>query len=620
MKRGILLGSGFFVLALVLGCGNKTSEFEITKESGENQFAVILGQLQVDRPTMTIYRSVVEQLSTYFDNQGPDYKAKIKLDTADAALVDQLLANLNRTDKAARLDDVKNHYFNTLADASHLDGCLVFRDAARELASNIGEPPASNAPEFQTYQLEITRHMFGWTARQVTTLSHQGNFKNWPAHEILRVGAGDAEDRVRVFLGLAGQSQHDLDACAILVKRQERHDDQVVTRSVPVLAGVLIGKAIYVFDPIHGVAIPGPDGKGVATLDQVRKSPELLKGMKEVPTAAQLTEAEVVLMASLSGMAPRMKVLQTEMEKLNNRVKLTEDLAVRLKRFQDAGVPARPWADTSRPGYPALATHRYVESSKGDPRVEVIVRRDKLIPKWAIDADKEILPAGSTGITLLTDFDRQFIALRLEPGGGRDLIVRGNALQAVMKLNQTESILEKSLDQFHREIGSSLVPIRETQVLGFRHKSREIKQLAAQMMQTPSGSAERARLEQRFNEARAAYDKMWSEQAIRGAIMNMNRDWAMPELREHLIYFMGLAKLELAIRAELRYRRDPKAAWPEDLPRPVEQFASAADWFRRYEAIIVPTGGGIWLAAVSELRQFCDKKVQELRTVTAATQ
>jgi hypothetical protein len=553
-------------------------------------------------------------LSRYFDQKGEEYRKKIALTKDDEAVIDQLLIGVDRLGKASRLDKVKQAYFDTQVDASHLDGCLLFRDAVRSLTGDLGDAPAPNTPEFETFQLDLARHLFGWTCRQVTTLSQQGVFKNFPAHEVLRLGSGDAEDRVRVFLGLLHQSPNELDGCALIVKRQERQDGQAVTRHIPVLAGVLVGKQVYLFDPSRGTPVPGPDGKGVATLQQVKKSADLLKGMPDAPTAAQLGEAELVLRAELSGLAPRMRELQSEMEKQNNRVRLTEDLAERLKRFQAAGVPAKPWADPSRPGFPALTTQRYVENSKGDPRTEYVVHRDKLIPQWAIEAEKDIVSSGVLGYSLLTDFDRQFISLRLEPGGGRDLLVRGTASQAISKLVQTENLLDISLDQFHANLTQVIPRLRDMIVPALRNQSLIIRQLDARLRQTPSGAPDRPQLEQQLNETRRAYDSVWRESNIRSDIVNMNRDWAMPELREHLTYFMGLSKLELAIRSEMRLLRNPKAPWPEDLPRPDEQYASAAEWFRRYEAIVLPTGHGIWLEAVLQHRDFCDKKAQELRT------
>jgi len=630
MKRGIL--PGLLLLTLLAGC-TSSEPIEDTEKSKENPFASIIGQLNVERPTMTVYRSVVEQLSRYFEQKGETYKKQIVLTPEEEALVIQLLAPLNRADRGdyrvargARLDDVRHSYFNTLADASHLDGCLMFRDAARALANDLGDPPAPNTPGFQTYQLELAKHLFGWTARQLTTKSQESSIKMrnqqdkneiiyWPAHEVLRLGAGDAEDRVRAFLSLLHQSQYDLDGCAILVKRQERQDDKIVTLHVPVLAGVLIGKSVYLFDPFRGIPVPGPGGQGVATLEQVRKSPELLRGMPDAPTAAQLGEAEVVLLASMCAMAPRMKVLQAELESLNNRVKLAEDLVVRLQRFHAAGIAASPWTDPNRPYFPALTTHRYVETSKGDPRTFRVVPRDRLIPKWALDEDRKIATAGIGGYSLLSDFDRQFIALRLEPGGGRDLLVRGNANQAVSKLAHSESLLERSTDQFHRGKANLMPQIRYGTIPALIRESDRLREMELEYARAEAGSPRQAELAQRLPEVRRAYDSIWREQGVRNDIVNMNREWAMPELREHYTYFLGLAKLELALRAELRLRRNPNAAWPEDLPSPADQFASAAEWFRRYEALVLPTGSGIWLDAVRDYRQFCDQKVHEIKNV-----
>jgi hypothetical protein len=59
MKRGIVSSLGLLTLMLALGCGSN-EPLEDTEQSKESQFALILSQLNVERPTMVVYRSVVE--------------------------------------------------------------------------------------------------------------------------------------------------------------------------------------------------------------------------------------------------------------------------------------------------------------------------------------------------------------------------------------------------------------------------------------------------------------------------------------------------------------------------------------------------------------------------------
>src|SRR5262249_12684440 len=64
----------------------------------------------------------------------------------------------------------------------------------------------------------------------------------------------------RIFLELCSQSG--LTACMLgLVKEGE-------STTQPWAAAVLIGDDLYLFDPQLGLAIPGPDRKGIATLNQ----------------------------------------------------------------------------------------------------------------------------------------------------------------------------------------------------------------------------------------------------------------------------------------------------------------------------------------------------------------
>ena len=46
------------------------------------------------------------------------------------------------------------------------------------------------------------------------------------------------------------------------------------------LPAVLVGKDLYLFDPVYGLPIPGPDGKGVATLAQATANQRVFEQMK----------------------------------------------------------------------------------------------------------------------------------------------------------------------------------------------------------------------------------------------------------------------------------------------------------------------------------------------------
>ena len=88
--------------------------------------------------------------------------------------------------------------------------------------------------------------------------------------QVLLFGHGDAWQRARVFVLLARQAGIDV---VILAE----NDPGPAGKHKPWLPAALIGDELYLFDAALGLPLPGADGKPVATLDEVRKQPELLR-------------------------------------------------------------------------------------------------------------------------------------------------------------------------------------------------------------------------------------------------------------------------------------------------------------------------------------------------------
>lgn len=145
----------------------------------------------------------------------------------------------------------------------------------------------------------------------------------------------------------------------------------------------------------------------------------------------------------------------------------------------------------------------------------------------------------------------------------------------------------------------------------------QLQQVQQQLATVTKGTPEEKQIDMVRREVYFQLESTWKESTVKGIMSNLGAEWAVPELREHITYFMGLAKMELAIRAEMRWRRNPKTPWPAGIPTPAEQYASAAEWFRRYEALIIPMDTSIWADAVKERMQECTRKSEELLALTA---
>jgi hypothetical protein len=250
----------------------------------------------------------------------------------------------------------------SLLDAYHLDQCFLFRDAARALGvapgDDAGPPP-----------LERARAAFAWAVRQVRPrgadeLAREARYLplfgvprfHTPPAFALRRGSGNELELALVFLELlrhAGEPG-ELTGCLVSVPA-ERGQRQLWACGVAV-AGRWYrgGGGLYLFDPRLGLAVPGPGGRGVATLAQVRADPTLLKplaaGGRLDFTAEQVKDARAHLVCPLSAVAPRLRHLEETLLLPAVRVRLAADVrgdAARLRRAAGPDTTVEAWQDSS---------------------------------------------------------------------------------------------------------------------------------------------------------------------------------------------------------------------------------------------------------------------------------
>lgn len=130
--------------------------------------------------------------------------------------------------------------------------------------------------------------------------------------ETLLYGHGDAHERGRVFILLCRQAGID----AVMLGFPE--EQSVARRGW--LPAVLVGGKLYLFDTSLGLPLPGPEGKGIATLDEVIKEPALLKQADVAGVAAYpITEKDLklgvlaLIDAEPTALSRRMQLLQAAM-------------------------------------------------------------------------------------------------------------------------------------------------------------------------------------------------------------------------------------------------------------------------------------------------------------------
>jgi hypothetical protein len=244
------------------------------------------------------------------------------------------------------LDEISATTYSLL-DAPHLEYCLLLRDAARSLDARVTGIKASGTPEVR---LEQARQAFDWVMRQVRIYAGPPTEAGrWATPDLaLRRGTGTALDRGLIFLDLLRQigspksSMPEITGAVMVCRKGE--EAQAFWACAVDVGG---DQGLYVFDPALGIPLPGPEGKGIATLGEIATRAEVLEQLR-VPgapkygfTREQAAAAQINLYCSLSALAPRMRHLQDELLPPAIEVRLAVDLPGELARLQKAAAHDR---------------------------------------------------------------------------------------------------------------------------------------------------------------------------------------------------------------------------------------------------------------------------------------
>ncbi len=228
-----------------------------------------------------------------------------------------------------------------LDDISYLQQTLWLHDIARRVRLEPAHPRLKawltkiekeiGIPEAE--QLAMAERMLDWTARNIQldelppvpkgpeatagrteTVLPAERGEVGPGYAqlpllVLMHGHGDTHERGRVFMLLCRQVGID----AVMLGFAE---DQSATRR-SWLPAALIGGKLYLFEAGLGLPVPGPDGEGIATLDQVNKDPAILQqlnieGLPAYPVEeANLKQGVLALIdAEPAALSRRMALLQ----------------------------------------------------------------------------------------------------------------------------------------------------------------------------------------------------------------------------------------------------------------------------------------------------------------------
>ncbi len=487
------------------------------------------------------------------------------------------------------VEEIASNAYSRL-DAYHLEQCLLFRDAARWLDSRGQAARAADPPG-----LEQAAAAFDWVIRQVRLANGLANRDQgpvpgpaWvpPAH-VLRRGWGTELDRALIFLALLeqvgspdGRQQH-LHGCLLFLPNPEKKPSWQCLWACGVVVGD--GRDVYLFDPRLGMALPGPGGKGIATLAQARQGPEVFdqlaadKARYDV-TPEQARAAEVRLVCSLSALAPRLKYLQDAILAPAVEVHLAQDVSGdldRLKAAVGAAVPVWPEGTAILRRFLPVEEGGVDKPQKNLPDDNAVVMPShqqrfllEMVP-WQdfppLLKDPHNFPGNAPlGQKVRYDFGNPFLRGNLEAGQPRDLLLRGQHAEAVRQLVGEHLHWQQ---QRKRLAGSGDVEGR-------------LQAWIPRVLAVYADQA-RARTQQEKGRAAAAIAQLWSE--AEDYRIFLEGTLAGPRDAE-VVYQLALCKQEQAERLQARLDRaaGKAAANPADVEMVLGTWRDALFWWKEF--------------------------------------
>jgi hypothetical protein len=545
------------------------------KGQAENTLASALDALHKGANYETC-RGAVQQLNVHLA-QNPDQKPRPLPEAARSLLTDRLGL------EADELAEIQSSSF-TLLDAHHLDFCLLLNHAAQSL--NLEDQPP----------LKRATAGLAWVVRQVRLRERDDELL--PVQFILRRGWGTPVERAFVFLGLLDQLG--VDGCMIALPG----DGPTAGAARYWIPGALIDNQVYLFDTRLGLPLPGPDGKGIATLADVRTQPDLLRALtvdEKHPydvTPEQAKRAEVHVVCSLSALSPRMQFLQQELA-ATDRVSLAVKPEELLKKFQAAtkgpafeGSEVRFGSAPGDPNAPTRVLRRFLPPEEGG--TDKTGRRARslleLIPWGYLPQPIRDLP-GEPGQRLQQFFADPFLSFALAPKMPRDLLLHGRFDEATKNLVAIRDDFRrtKTLLQAQTNVGPRVVEWCSQAIEAYAHLLRA---------QQASGKAAPGQVT--LAAAQARVNELWKQGKD---IEILVRAAAAAPLDAEATYLLALCKHEQAERAQAkldRSRQDGKEASAAETKAAQDAWRAASDWWETYlenYSAAMGAAGARWMRA-----------------------
>ncbi len=228
------------------------------------------------------------------------------------------------------LQALENRNWN-LRDTRHLEDCIMYYG----IASRVAGPGES---------IDRVRRVFAWVVRQVQLVppgslgsARMPQVFSRPYDVLLRGMATEADgfwaERAWLFMvlcrqigidvGLITYRKSDMPRVAGAPLRVELRCDNPAQGAYRLDLHALIDDQVYLFDARLGLEIPGPDGEGVATLEEALADPVILErmnlpglapyGTSRASLLSSPTKIGILIDSSPGYSSPKMKLLQAEL-------------------------------------------------------------------------------------------------------------------------------------------------------------------------------------------------------------------------------------------------------------------------------------------------------------------
>ncbi|MBN1851781.1 MAG: hypothetical protein JW829_03625 [Pirellulales bacterium] len=181
--------------------------------------------------------------------------------------------------------------------------------------------------------------LFDWTVRNIQLVAQNDQRPPQEPWEVILQGRGTAIERAWVFALLCRHQRIDI---VILSPYNPNRTSGTPSENTGFLPALFHEGELYLFDPVLGMPIPGPNGTGIATLEQIQSDDRLFRQLdidsdnRYSQTQDQWKTATASIVASPLALSHRASILESQLAGKDAFV-LTAPTAILAQRLEATG-------------------------------------------------------------------------------------------------------------------------------------------------------------------------------------------------------------------------------------------------------------------------------------------